>query len=165
MKCMFKVFSLKKIIRLVVAVAIPLLVGITASLLSGSFRQVYMALVKPPLAPPPVVFPIVWTLLYILMGIASFIIYERGLVKDYVQEALKFYGIQLILNFLWPIIFFRFQMLFAALWLLLLLWIIVGITTAKFYRISHAAGIIMLPYWLWLSFAVYLNLGIWLLNR
>lgn len=160
----FKAINLKKVIRFFIALAIPLLVGFLGQYFSGG-TDLYKSVIKPPLSPPPIVFPIAWTILYILMGIASFLIYEKGLIKDYVVNALKFYAAQLLVNFFWPIIFFRFEMLFAAFWVLLLLWILVGITTAKFYRISHLSGILMLPYWLWCSFALYLNFTIWLLNR
>lgn len=160
----FKAISLKKIIRLLVSIAIPLLIGFLGQYFSGG-TDLYNSVIKPPFSPPPILFPIVWTILYILMGIASFLIYEKGLVKDYVVNALKFYGAQLLVNFAWPIVFFRFGMFFAAFWVLLFLWILVGITTAKFYRIRHVSGILMLPYWLWCTFALYLNFGIWFLNR
>lgn len=160
----FKTINLRKIIKLIISCIIPLLVGFLAQYFSGG-TELYKTVIKPPLSPPAIVFPIVWTVLYILMGIAAFLIYEKGFVKYNVRDALKLYVMQLFVNFLWPIIFFRYQMFFVAFLVLLLLWLLVGITTARFYRISHYAGILFLPYWLWTTFAAYLNFGIWFLNR
>ena len=159
-----KTISLRKIIKLIVSCAIPLLVGFLAQYLSGG-TELYSAVIKPPLSPPPIVFPIVWTILYVLMGLAAFLVYDTGFVKYNVRDALKFYALQLFVNFIWPIIFFRFEAFLLAFFVLVLLWILVGITTAKFYRIKHSAGLLMLPYWLWCTFAAYLNFGIWFLNR
>lgn len=161
----FHVINAKELLRLTAFVLLPLAVGGLAAFLTRNSFSVYAALEKPPLSPPGYLFPIVWTILYILMGIASYLVYRKGPQKPYVQDALRFYLVSLVLNFLWPIVYFRFGMLFAAFWVLLLLWLVVGITTAKFYRISRPAGLLMLPYWLWVTFAGYLNLATWLLNR
>ena len=161
----FKVINLKTVSRFIVSVLIPLAVGGLAGFLTQNSREFYAALQKPPLSPPGYFFPIIWTVLYILIGIASFLVSQKGLEKDYVQDALKYYAISLLLSFIWPLVFFRFEMLFAAFWVLVLLWLYTGIATAKFYRISRPAGILMLPYWLWITFAGYLNLATWLLNR
>ena len=160
----FMAINLRKVIRFILAVILPLAVVFLSQYFAGG-TELYSAVIKPPLSPPPIVFPVVWTILYILMGIASFIIYEKGWVKDYVRNAISFYLLQLFVNFLWSIVFFRFEMFFAAFWVLLLLWVLVGITAAKFYRICHVAGILLIPYWLWCTFALYLNFGIWILNR
>lgn len=164
MNVTIKTVSLRKVVKLIISCAVPLLVGFAAQYFSGG-TELYEAVIKPPFSPPAIVFPIVWTILYVLMGLAAFFIYDRGLVKYNVREALKFYAMQLAVNFLWPIVFFRFQSFLTAFFVLVLLWLLVGITTAKFYRIRHSAGIIMLPYWLWCTFAAYLNFGIWFLNR
>lgn len=161
----FKVIHLKKILKTVILIAIPLAVGGLAALLTQNSRTFYSALQKPPLSPPGFLFPIIWSVLYLLIGIASCLIVQRGTARPYVRDALCFYAASLAVNFFWPIVFFRFQSLFAAFWVLLLLWLVTGIATAKFYRISHAAGYLMLPYWLWITFAGYLNLAVWLLNR
>ncbi len=161
----FKVINLKGILRLLVAIAIPLAVGGLAARLTGNSREFYAALQKPPLAPPGFLFPIIWTVLYILIGIASYLVYKSGTEKDYVREALYYYAASLLLSFIWPLVFFRAQMLLGSFWVLLLLWLITGICVAKFYRINHTAGLLILPYWLWITFAGYLNLAVWLLNR
>lgn len=161
----FKVINVRNIIRLAIFIAIPLAVGFFAGFLTQNSREFYAALEKPPLSPPGFVFPIIWTILYVLIGIASYIIYRQGINKDYVRDALKYYAFSLLLSFVWPLVFFRFKMLFGAFWVLLLLWLFTGIATAKFYRIKHSAGLLMLPYWLWITYAGYLNLATWLLNR
>lgn len=161
----FKVINARKIFQLLVAILLPLAVGGLSGLLTQNSRVFYAALEKPPLSPPGFIFPIVWTILYILIGIASYLVYRQGYDKPYVKDALRYYAASLTLSFIWPLVFFRFQMLFGAFWVLLLLWLIAGIATAKFYRIEHAAGLLMLPYWLWITFAGYLNLATWLLNR
>lgn len=161
----FKVINARQIIKLVICIAIPLAVGGLAGFLTQNSREFYAALQKPFLAPPGFLFPIIWTVLYILIGIASYLICRRGTEHDYVRDALKYYAISLLLSFIWPLVFFRLQMLLTAFWVLLLLWLFTGIAVAKFYRISHTAGLLMLPYWLWITFAGYLNLATWLLNR
>ena len=161
----FKVINLKEILKAIGIILLPLLVGALAGFLTQNSRTYYAALEKPPLSPPGAVFPWIWTVLYLLIGIASYLIYRKGIEKDYVRDALKSYGISLALSFIWPLVFFRLQMPFAAFWVLLLLWLFTGICAAKFYRISHVAGLLILPYWLWITFAGYLNLAVWLLNR
>ncbi|MBE7040575.1 MAG: tryptophan-rich sensory protein [Ruminococcaceae bacterium] len=161
----FKVVNARNIIRFVILVLIPLAVGALAGFLTQNSREFYAALQKPFLSPPGFLFPIIWTVLYILIGIASYLVYKQGVSKPYVRDALKFYAISLLFSFIWPLVFFRFQFLFGAFWVLLLLWLFTGIAAAKFYRINHWAGYLMLPYWLWITFAGYLNLAVWLLNR
>lgn len=120
-------------------------------------------LVKPPLAPPDWLFPIVWTILYALMAIAAYLVFvsndmDRG-------QPLRLYLLQVIVNVLWPAIFFRLEWrLFAFFWLLLLLALVV-LTAVGFRPISRTAFRLMLPYIAWLLFAGYLNLGFYLLNR
>lgn len=161
----FKVINLRNILRIAIFIAIPLLVGGLSGFLTQNSREFYAALEKPFLSPPGYVFPIIWTILYVLIGIASYLIYRQGFSKDYVRDALKYYAISLLLSFIWPLVFFRLQMPLTAFWVLLLLWLFTGIAVAKFYRISHTAGLLMIPYWLWITFAGYLNLAVWLLNR
>ncbi|MBE7022049.1 MAG: tryptophan-rich sensory protein [Ruminococcaceae bacterium] len=165
MNSSFKVINLRTILKVIAAIFLPLAIGGLAAFLTPNSSEFYAALQKPPLAPPGRAFPFIWTGLYILIGIASYLIYKRDFSKPFVRDALYFYAISLLLNFLWPLVFFRFKLLFGAFWVLLLLWLFTGIATAKFYRISHKAGLLMLPYWLWITFAGYLNLAVWLLNR
>ncbi len=161
----FRVINLRQLLKMLGIILLPLAVGGLAAFFTQNSREFYASLEKPPFSPPGAVFPVVWTVLYLLIGIASYLIYRKGFEKDYVRDALKSYGISLALSFIWPLVFFRLELPFAAFWVLLLLWLFTGIATAKFYRISHPAGLFMLPYWLWITFAGYLNLAVWLLNR
>ncbi len=151
--------------RLLIAIAIPEAVGGLAALISGNIGQMYQNYNKPPLSPPGILFPIVWVLLYALMGIASYLVYEEGTNKGNAkQNALLFYAIQLGLNFLWPIVFFRFEAYTAAVVVILLLDIFVIITALKFKKLYEPAFYLMIPYILWLLFATYLNIGVAVLN-
>ena len=143
--------------------AIPLAVGGLATLLSGG-TDLYRQINQPPLSPPGWVFPLVWTVLYILMGEASYRVLTSGADKEQIKKALIAYGVQLFLNFLWPLLFFGGQLYLAAFILLIVLWIAIFITTRRFSQIDETAGDLMLPYLLWVTFAGYLNLGVFLLN-
>ena len=119
--------------------------------------------VQPPLSPPAYLFPIVWTLLFLLMSVSAAIIYDSD--DEISPKALFLYMIQLTLNFWWCVLFFGFRLyFFSFIWLLLLL-LTVFIMTVLFYRVNKLAGILQIPYILWLTFAAYLNFGIWFLNR
>ena len=121
-------------------------------------------IVQPPLSPPAIVFPIVWGILYALMGISSARIYMSPQSRDR-SRGLNVYIIQLIVNFFWSLIFFNAQAFhFAFIWLLLL-WILVFLMIRIFYKIDPFAAKLQIPYLLWLSFAAYLNFGVWYLNR
>lgn len=149
--------------KLLLFLGIPLAVGGLATLLSGGMGE-YPQLIQPPLAPPAWVFPVVWTLLYLLMGYASYRVYTSGRSKDSIQKALVLYGIQLFLNFLWPIVFFGLEWRLTAFFLLIGLWIAILLTIRAFSRVDERAGDLLLPYLLWVTFAGYLNLSIFLLN-
>lgn len=145
----------------ILSVAIPLAVGGFSALLTRRSMELFNLIAMPPLSPPALLFPIVWTLLYILMGIAAYLVCR---CKPTSGSPMLFYALQLGFNFLWPVFFFNQQWyLFAFLWLVIL-WMLILITLAEFYRISRPAGILLIPYLLWVSFAGYLNLGIYLLN-
>ena len=153
----------KNIKKRLLSWAIPLAVGGLATLLSGGTR-LYQTINQPPLSPPGWVFPLVWTALYIAMGEAAYRVLTSGADKDQIRKALIAYGVQLFLNFLWPLFFFGGQMYLTAFIILILLWIAIFITTRRFSRIDENAGDLMLPYLLWVTFAGYLNLGVFLLN-
>ena len=129
----------------------------------GSMKD-FAALDQPPLSPPGWIFPVVWTVLYVLMGIASYIILTSSVPTLDKKNALKVYFIQLAFNFLWSEIFFTLGAYeIAFLWLLMLLALIL-LTTVRFWRIDRRAGMLMLPYAVWVVFAGYLNLAISSLN-
>ncbi len=153
-----------KIKSLIISLVIPLAVGGLSALVSGGSMESFEALNKPPLSPPGWLFPVVWTILYILMGLASYLVYTANAPSYKKTSALAFYAIQLFFNFMWSVIFFNLRAYLAAfIWLVLLL-ILIIITTVKFYNISKTAGLLMLPYIIWVAFAGYLNLAIYLLN-
>ena len=149
--------------KLIICIAIPLLVGGLAALITMGSMESFALLNKPPLSPPVWLFPVVWTILYILMGIASYLVYTSP--QPYRSKtSLTVYGVQLFFNFFWSIIFFNLEMyLFAFIWLVIL-WLLILVTTVLFYRIEKSAGYLMIPYLIWVTFAGYLNLGIYILN-
>lgn len=150
--------------RLIICLAIPLVVGGAAGLLTMNSMEAFEALNQPPLSPPGWLFPVVWTVLYVLMGIASYLVSVSDAPHEEKARALWTYGIQLAFNFSWPIAFFNLKWyLFAFLWLVIL-WILILITALRFGRIRKPAGYLLVPYLLWVAFAGYLNLGIYLLN-
>ena len=121
----------------------------------------FAMLQKPTFAPPGFLFPVVWTILYVLMGIASYLVLTSGKPTG---NALIVYGIQLVFNFFWSILFFNLGLCMFAFLCLVLLWLLILLTTVLFYQILKPAGYLMIPYLLWVTFAGYLNLGICLLN-
>ena len=125
-----------------------------------NFDDIY----KPLLTPPAWVFPVVWTILYILMGIASYWVSISDVSGDRKKRALRAYALQLAANFLWSIVFFRFELWTAAFIWLIMLGILAIICTVRFYDIDERAGKIMVPYLIWLFAAAYLNLGVCILN-
>ena len=152
-------------IKIVVMVVISNLAGVIGSLFTFSAVTTwYKDLVKPALNPPGWVFGPVWTLLYVLMGIAAGLVWSKGLDGRGVKIALAVFLFQLVLNALWSIIFFGWHKLGLALVEIVLLWIIILVNIILFYKINSAAGYLLLPYILWVSFAVYLNYSLWRLN-
>ena len=149
--------------KLIICLAIPLAVGGLAALLRGGMRP-YHTLNQPPLSPPGWVFPIVWSVLYLLMGYASYRILTSDADPDAIRKALTLYFIQLTLNFLWPLVFFGLQQYFVAFILLLVLWVFIYLTMYSFGKIDDTAQNLLIPYLLWVTFAGYLNLGVALLN-
>ena len=149
---------------LILCLVLPLAVGGIAALLTGGGMDAFEALNQPPLSPPGWLFPVVWTILYILMGIASYLVPTSGKSQESIRRALVLYGMQLAFNFLWPVFFFNLSAyLFAFIWLVAL-WLLILATTISFSRLSYIAGYLMIPYLIWVMFAGYLNLGIYLLN-
>ena len=148
--------------NLITAVAIPLAVGGLSAWITKDGMKAFETVNQPPLTPPMWVFPVVWSFLFVLMGIASYLVVMQ---KGEDTKALTLYAVQLIFNFFWSIWFFNLGWyLFAFLWLVAL-WILILATTVAFYRISKPAAWLMLPYLVWVVFAGYLNLGVWWLNR
>ena len=150
---------------LIICLVIPLAVGGIAALLTGGGMDTFETLNQPPLSPPGWLFPVVWTILYILMGIASYLVLTSGKSQESIRRALVLYGIQLAFNFLWPIFFFSLSAyLFAFIWLLALLYLIIR-TFICYKKLSPLSAYLQIPYALWVAFAGYLNFAIWWLNR
>lgn len=149
--------------KLTASIAIGLGTGLLSVLLTlGNFKA-YSALLQPPLAPPGLLFPVVWTILYILMGVSAYLVYECDTEEKYIGLAV--YVLQLIFNFLWSIIFFNIgNLLFAFVWLVFL-WVLVLAMSISFYKVNKTAGLLQIPYLLWVTFAGYLNIALYILNK
>lgn len=153
----------KKIKHYVISIGIALAVGVLAALLTKGNMELYASIKQPPLAPPGWLFPIAWTVLYILMGISSATVFKT--VAPNRRAALRVYALQLAFNFVWTLIFFNLQSyLLAFVWILALLALIV-IMILRFRKVNPTAAWLQIPYLVWVCFAAYLNLGVFILNR
>jgi benzodiazapine receptor len=155
-----------EILKLAISIIICLAAGFIGSIFTN--RQIptwYAALKKPSFSPPNWLFGPVWTALFILMGISLFLVWRKGLSYDGVKIAIIIFGIQLILNILWSILFFGFKSPLAGFIEIIILWILILITILVFYPIAKPAALLLLPYILWVSFASILNFSLWRLNR
>ena len=154
----------KKWLPYIIGAAIALVVGGVSGLISMKGMEAYTATaIKPPLTPPGWVFSVVWTALYVLMGISAARIWKQP-ESETKSKGLNLYVIQLIVNFFWSLIFFNAQAYgFAIVWLLLL-WVLVLMMLLEFRKIDPLAAKLQIPYLIWLTFAAYLNIGVWILN-
>lgn len=150
--------------KLILCLVIPLAVGGAAALLSGRGMAQYGQLRQPPFSPPGWLFPVVWTILYLLMGYASYRVLTSDADPQQRRRALELYGAQLAINFLWPLLFFGLEWYLASFIILLVLWVLIFLTIRAFTDIDQLAGDLLLPYILWVTFAGYLNVGVYLLN-
>lgn len=142
------------------SILIPVLLGSLVGLIISSSMD-YSTLIKPQLAPAPIIFPIIWTALYILMGVSYGILKDNNLTDEKINQI---YFYQLFVNLLWPIFFFVFKWrLFSIMWIILLV-ILVGVMIYRFYKKNKVSALLQIPYLLWTIFATYLNIGIYLLN-
>lgn len=147
-------------IKRIIYSLLPIIGGVLVGLIISGYMN-YGDMVKPPLSPPSYIFPIVWTILYILMGISYFIATKD---KENDKDLNQIYILQLLVNFFWPIIFFVLKMYFTAfLWIILLL-ILVIVMIKELLKNNKISGYLQIPYLIWLLFATYLNIGIFLLN-
>ena len=153
----------KKISPYAVSIAIALAVGGLSAALTGDKMEEYTKLVQPPLAPPGWLFPVVWTALFILMGISAAIIWKSDSSER--SDALFIYGTQLVVNFLWTIFYFSFNARLLAFCWLIFLFLLVLLMAVRFFRLSPAAAKLQIPYIVWLVFAGYLNLATYILNK
>ncbi len=151
--------------KLIISIAIPLIGGFLSGFLAmRNVTEFYSMLVKPSFSPPAWIFAPAWTILYVLMGIAAFLIWEKGLNIAGVIPALAIFLIQLALNFSWTPIFFGLQSIAGGFIVIVILWIAVLITIILFWRLNKIAGLLLIPYLLWITFATALNYFIMKLN-
>ena len=164
------IISIKEVRNFIISILIPLIIGYLSnalsSLLSGvSTAQYYSQLIKPSFAPPGYIFPIVWTILYVLMGISAYKILKKGSNLSKVKDAMFYYWLQLGLNFMWSILFFGLGLRFTALVDLILLLIVLIIMIYKFYKLDKKVVYLNIPYVIWILYAGILNYFTWIINR
>lgn len=153
---------IKNLKVLIISILIPIIVGLLSAFFTGESMAQYNYFTKPSLSPPAIIFPIVWTVVYILMGISSYRIYISN--KTGYRNALFIYALQLLFNFFWSIIFFNYSnYLFAFIWLIIMIILIVYMIF-KFYKIDKVSAYLQIFYLLWSLFAAYLNFSVYLLN-
>ena len=156
---------MKKTSRLLLSVAVCLLIGFLGSLVTTPSVSTWFSTVnKPSFSPPNWLFAPVWTILFILMGISAYLVWNKGLKKKAVKEAFLIFVFQLVLNFLWSLFFFGLHQPFLASLEIIVLWVAILLTILKFRKISAAAGYLLLPYIAWVTFASFLNFTIARLN-
>lgn len=148
---------------LIVSILIPLLIGLLACLFSMNGMLNFDTVNKPSFAPPAILFPIIWTILYVLMGYSSYVVMQSETIECK-YTALGLYSLQLFVNFLWTIMFFAFKAYLIAFITLIVLWSLIIFMLIHFKRISRASFWLNIPYLLWITFAGYLNLEIVFLN-
>lgn len=148
----------------IISLLLPLGIGMLSAALSSKGMAAYGNMNKPPFSPPAWLFPIAWTILYLMMGLASYFVLASEASHRSKTIAIVIYGIQLVMNFMWSFIFFNRHQYFPAFLWLLQIWLFVLICIFLFYRIRKIAGWLMVPYGIWLTFAAYLNLGAWILQ-
>jgi translocator protein len=151
--------------KLLVSVMLCQFAGAIGAIFTASSVENWFPLLeKPFFSPPPWVFSPVWILLYTLMGISLYIVWEKGLQKQEVKMGMLIFGIQLALNVLWSFLFFGLKSPYYAFVEIVLLWFAIFLTILKFRKISETASYLLLPYILWVSFAMLLNYYLWILN-
>lgn len=150
--------------RLIVSLIIPLVVGIVSAMLSRNGMADYASMDKPPLSPPAWVFPVAWTILYLMMGLAAYLICTTEGDFHAKIMAMIFYWVQLVMNFMWSIVFFNWELYLVAFIWLMVMWVIVILCSYWAFKVNKKAGWMLVPYILWLTFAAYLNMGTYILS-
>jgi len=156
---------MKDIVKLLVSVVVCLAAGFIGSIFTNAnIPTWYAALKKPSFAPPNWVFAPVWTVLFVLMGIAAYLVWRQGLSNPAVKTALIIFIVQLIFNMLWSLVFFTLKSPLFGFVVIIILWLLILFTIIYFFNISKVAGILLIPYIVWVSFASILNFMLWRLN-
>lgn len=157
--------NLYEILKLIISIIICQLAGVIGSVFTTpAIPTWYVTLIKPPFTPPNWVFAPVWTGLYFLMGISAFLVWRKGIDNPQVNLALRFFIIQLVLNSIWSVLFFGLRSPLLGFIEIILLWFFILLIILYFFKVSNTAGILLLPYILWVSFATVLNFSLWRLN-
>ena len=151
-----------KLKSLILNILLSVGVGLLSSFLTGNFSALYQDVNRPTLAPPAWLFPVVWSVLYVLMGVSAYIIGESN--SDIKSSALTVYYLQLAVNFLWSPLFFVFKLYWFSFFWLILLWALVLAMIIRFFKINKTAAYLQIPYLIWLTFAAYLNFSVAVLN-
>jgi len=156
----------RSVLRLLVACGVSLAAGLIGSFtaMGEGFDSWYSTIEKPSFTPPNWVFGPVWTILYLLMGVAAFLVWQKGMQLRKVRIALGWFLAQLVLNALWTPVFFGLHQIGWAFAVIVLLWVAIVVTLWCFSRVSQTGAVLLVPYWLWVSFATVLNGAIWRLN-
>ena len=150
-----------KYISFITNLLIPLILGIIVGIFSGSSAG-YTEFIKPSFAPPKIVFPIVWTILYLLMGLSAYIISQSNALNK--NKALNIYYLQLLFNLIWSFIFFKFKLLLlAVIWIIILIILVIKMII-EFKKINSLSAYLQIPYLVWLIFALFLNFSILIIN-
>ena len=147
---------------LLISIAISLGAGGLAALLTGAGSEFYSSINRPALSPPSWLFPVVWTVLYILMGVSAYIIYEGNCTTR--RRALTIYAAQLAVNFVWTLVFFNAKAFLLSFILIIILWLLIAAMIAAFHKCRPLAAYLQVPYFLWVTFAAYLTWSIYVLN-
>jgi len=157
---------MRNFLKLLTSVLVCFLAGgIGTVFTSSAIPAWYVHLIKPSFSPPNWLFGPVWTLLYFLMGISFYLIWEKGIKNRKIREALMFFGVQLVLNDIWSPIFFGAKNLLLALVVIILMWVFILKTILVFGKIEKTASYLLYPYIIWVSFATILNFSLWILNK
>ncbi len=152
--------------RLILFILICEAVGLASSVFTlPAISSWYLTLHKPFFNPPNWIFGPVWSTLYALMGISLYLVWQKGIKKKNVKDAVFIFTIQLVFNFFWSLLFFAWHLIFFALIEIVILWFLIVFTILKFTKLSKNAGLALWPYLVWVSFAVILNLSLFILNR
>lgn len=155
----------KNIIKIIVAIVICELAGVVGSFFTTpSISTWYATIQKPNFTPPNWLFAPVWVTLFALMGISSYLVWNKGIENKEVKTSISVFTIQLLLNVLWSFFFFWLQNPFYGLIEIIILWIAIAFTIYKFYKVSKSAGLLLIPYIIWVSIALTLNFYVWRLN-
>lgn len=154
----------RKITEMLIFIVGTELVGALSALLAGNSSLFYSELAKPPLSPPGWLFPVMWSILYALMGISIYLIYMSNAALREKRRAYTIYAAQLLVNFTWSIVFFRLKMIGLSVAVILLLLALIMVMIAAFRKIRPVSAYLNIPYLLWTIFASYLNIGILILN-